>query len=257
MDPYGDTIMAAPLPGDSWRTRQDTVKTVINNLCLWSNLGADCEVFGLFSHLIPSHSLDQHQDLQRGRKRQGLLPDFKLDVPNPLGSTTSTLAELKLIGAVVSRYPRGCRDKAVDRRAGLLAGEYRWKVVAVDRSVLGIQRDQVDPLQRKLESFGDLKDLVFGAFGEGSEDVHELVNTLSKSRLRAQGLALGREGSAAELSIITGQVRRALSTASMRAQASCLLSRLSVMGKGQIQASRRRQWARREEERMKEERRPP
>ena len=128
-------------------------------------------------------------------------------------------------------------------------------MAAVDRTALGTPRDQVGPLQRKLESFGELKGLVFGAFGEASEDVHDLVNTLSQSRLRGQGLVLGREGSGEKLGIITGQVRHALSTVCVRAQARCLLSRFGVLGEGQVQASRRRQWARREEDRMRDERR--
>ena len=106
-----------------------------------------------------------------------------------------------------------------------------------------------------LESFGDLKGLVVGAFGEASEDIHDLINIISKSRLCAQGLALGREGSEAELGVITGQVRRTLSTTAVRAQAACLLSRLGVLGEGHVMASRRRQWARREEVRMRDERR--
>ena len=61
------------------------------------------------------------------------------------------------------------------------------------------------------------KGLVVGAFGEGSDDLHSLVNTLAESRLRAQGLTRGREGSEKELGIIVGQIRRRLSTASIRA----------------------------------------
>ncbi len=247
--------MAATLPGDSWRTRHDMVKTNINSLCTLARLPADCEVFGLFSHLIPADALEREEALERGRKRQGLLPDFKLELPNPLGGTSTTLAELKVLGAVRSRYPRGNRDKAVDRRARLLAGEYRRKVVTIDQQVLGTNRDQVGPLQRRLESFGELQGLVVGAFGEGSEDLHSLVQTLGESRLRAQGLAQGREGSDAELGVIIGQIRRTLSTTAVRAQALCLLSRLSHMGDGARMAAKRRGWARREDERMRAERR--
>ena len=68
--------------------------------------------------------------------------------------------------------------------------------------MLATPRDQVGPLQRRLESFGDLKGLVVGAFGEGSEDLHNLIKTLAESRLKAQGLARGREGSEAELGVI-------------------------------------------------------
>ena len=232
VDHFGDSVMAAPLPGDTWRTKHDTIKTSIHGLLLWSGLRADCGVYGLFSHLIPAQDPTRGEGLEWGRKRQALLPDFRLELPNPLGTTDSTLAELKTIGAVCSRYPRGNRNKAVERRAGLLQGEYVRKVARVDQQVLGTPRGEVGPLQRKLESFGDILGLVVGAFGEGSADLHDLVHTMARSRLRVQGLAEGREGSETVLGVITGQVRHTLSTATIRAQSLCLLACLDKMGEG-------------------------
>merc|ERR1712082_63886 len=133
-------------------------------------------------------------------------------------------------------------------------GVYVRKVSKVDQQVLGTPRGEIGPLQRKLASFGDILGLVVGAFGEGSEDLHELVHTMARSRLRVQGLAEGREGSEAELGVITGQVRRTLSTASVQAQSLCLLSRLDKMGEGQRAAVKRRQYAKRVEDQMKAER---
>ena len=135
--------------------------------------------------------MNREEALQRGRNRQALLPDFKLNIQSLIEGTTNVLAELKVIGAFISRYPRGNMEKAVDRRARLLAGEYRRKVAAVDQKVLGTTRDQVGPLQRRLESFGRLQGLVVGVFGEGSEDLHNLVGSMAKSRKQAVGLALG------------------------------------------------------------------
>ena len=45
-----------------------------------------------------------------------------------------------------------------------------------------------------------------------------------------------------------------LSTASIRAQAQCLLTRMANVGEGVGEASKRRHWAAREEERMRRER---
>ena len=54
--------------------------------------------------------------------------------------------------------------------------------------------------------------LCFGAWGEGSKDVHELVDVIAKSKLKDQLLDEGRpdEGTVNELALITGQVRRML-----------------------------------------------
>ena len=254
VDHFGDNVMAAFLPGDSWRTRHDTIKTSINSLCLWSGLRADVEVFGLFGHLIPAVSLDSEDSLSRGRKRQGLVPDFRLELPNALGTTDNTLAELKVIGAVCSRYPRGVRSKVVTRRANFLQNEYVSKVAKIDQQILGFARGQVGPLQRKLQSYGDLMGLVVGAYGEGSEDLHRLTGIMAECRLKSQGLSRGRVGSDAELGVITGQIRRLLSTTAVRAQAMCLIGRLDKIGEGQRAAGKRRVYAKRVEERLRAER---
>ena len=55
VDKYGDSIMnCSELPGDSWRHRHDTGKMAITNECYASKLPVDCEVYGLFSDLLPA-----------------------------------------------------------------------------------------------------------------------------------------------------------------------------------------------------------
>ena len=87
------------IPGDLFRFRHDTVKTVLNSFCLTSNIRAECEVYGLFRDLIPVEALEAEEDLQRGRGRQGLLPDFRIEIPTREGEPEYRLAELKTIGA--------------------------------------------------------------------------------------------------------------------------------------------------------------
>ena len=96
--------MAAPLPGDTSRKRHDEIKTAINSLCAWSNLPTTCEVFNLFAHLIPQDGLNR---LERGRKRQAIVPDFRMTLPDPTEGTKRRLAELKAINCCPSRYQVG------------------------------------------------------------------------------------------------------------------------------------------------------
>ena len=53
-----------------------------------------------------SGSLENEVELERGRGRQGLLPDFKMEIPSPAGEPIQILAELKIIGAVPKWYLR-------------------------------------------------------------------------------------------------------------------------------------------------------
>ena len=86
------------LPGDSWRHRHDSVKTAILTECIQSGLPTDCEVYGLFADLIPSVSEAEGGALAWGRARQGLIPDYRIRLPTPEG-TSDCLAELKIISA--------------------------------------------------------------------------------------------------------------------------------------------------------------
>ena len=248
VDRYGDTVQAAALPGDGWRTRHDSIKLMLNSLCRWAALPVRCEVFGLFSHLIPQQGLSR---IERGRKRQGLVPDFQLGLVDERGEEKLVLAELKVLSCCPTRYSPASQVRAVDRRARALNGEYRVKAIGVDRQYGGVAEGVLGPVQRKLESFGDIKGLVFGAFGEGSEDVHSLVQNLATSRAKSVALQRGREGGEGELAGIVGEVRRRLSVAAVKAQADCLLNRMSSIGKGAVAAGKRRQWAMWEEDRWK------
>ena len=63
------------MAGDEWRTKHDSLKMKLRKLCLWAQIPVVCEVFNLFSSCIPQAGLSR---LERGRKRQGLVLDFKL-----------------------------------------------------------------------------------------------------------------------------------------------------------------------------------
>ena len=55
IDIYGDAVMNYDdLPGDTWRYRHDTIKNSIVSECLDAKLPHDCEVYGLFSDLLPA-----------------------------------------------------------------------------------------------------------------------------------------------------------------------------------------------------------
>ena len=257
VDAYGDNIMSVSnIPGDMFRIRHDTVKTVLNSFCLTSTIRAECEVYGMFKDLIPVQALEQEEELERGRGRQGLLPDFRLEIPSPAGEPEMRLAELKIIGAVPKWYPRNGglakRKKAVERRAGPLPGEYRTPLAKLDTKYHGTPVGQVGPLVRRLESYGRLQCLVMGTFQEGSKDLHSLLGMIADGKLRSRGLARGREGTEQERSVILLNMRRELSTAGAKAQSACLLGRVARIGEGHRLAARRRVWVRREDE-MREE----
>ena len=104
MDPHGDNLMCARLPGDTWRIKHDLVKLALSNFCHEARLVVDVEVFGLFSHLIPTLATSADGSLSRIRERQALIPDFNLHLQNPSGLPTETLADVKGINAGLTWY---------------------------------------------------------------------------------------------------------------------------------------------------------
>ena len=253
VDIYGDKVVSTVMPGDHWRTRHDKIKLAIGSLCSWARLPVTTEVFGLFSHLIPAQALSRYE---RGRKRQALVPDFRLEMPCPTGGSRFQLAELKVISCCESWYTpsAGGNVRATEKRANGLKAEYRRKARDVDKETREKRNEEKGPVERRLEEFGDLMGLVFGAWGEASEMVHQLVHTLAESRLAFQGLQRGRPGNSAELGILTGQIRRRLSLVAIKAQTECLLSKIHQVGPGNKLMAKRRQWAVQEDDRMRRER---
>ena len=78
----------------------------------------------------------------------------------------------------------------------------------MDQDVLGLDSVGRGPLEKRMDEFGELLGLCFGAWGKASEGVHQLVQALAESRLTYQGLQRGRPGSEEELGVCVGQVRR-------------------------------------------------
>ena len=93
--------------------------------------------------------------------------------------------------------------------------------------------------------------LVFVGFGEVSEGVHDLISTLAQVRLSKEGLVSGRLGMEGRLDVITGDIRRRLSLATVRANTNCMLARLCQVVEGARNAGNRRSWQRLEEEKMR------
>ena len=64
------------MKGDGQRRRHDALKNKVKSLLQRAGVRAECEVFNAFADAIPQQGLTR---LERGRRRQGLVPDFKLE----------------------------------------------------------------------------------------------------------------------------------------------------------------------------------
>ena len=249
-------------------------------LCQYAGVPAEVEPYGLFAHLLPQQALHR---LQQERRHQVLRPDLRLEVPPvtvkaapavrpqpadqepalpaapPPHLTGSLIAEIKIVGKGASNlYSRGTRamdrrgqsTRAVDKRARGIQGDYEQKAAAMDRA-MGVVGEGA--CQQRLAEFPPVLQLCFGALGEASQDVHNLVAVLAACRVRTLNLQ-GLPTSPRQMGLEVGRIRQRLSLATVRAKQRVLLARLGQVGDGGAMAGRRRSWQRAQERKMKMQR---
>ena len=134
---YGDAVMnSQDIYADMWRRRHDRIKQHVMTEAMLSGVHVDCEVYGQFSDLRPAVLMEEGGEMQWGRARQGVIPDYKFLINSPDGPESS-LAELKIISAGKTRFPRGVGGKGTDRRAALIPKEYEAKLWKYDVKLHG------------------------------------------------------------------------------------------------------------------------
>ena len=247
VDLFGEAVQSTITTGDHYRKRHDAYKMRLFQMCQWAGLESEVEVFNLFAGSIPQEGLSR---MDRGRKVQSIVPDLRISIPEE-GNMIPRLHEIKIISSSRTRYAPHRQGqeatRAVDKRASELNREYIMKARATDQQYCGTAPGTTGPVETKLSRLGDVKGVVVGAFGEGSEDLHSLIHHLAISRVREAGPQKGRSGQIrtqeAELALTTSLLRRALSVVGVRAQARLLLSRLETIGPGAAAAVGRRNYA--------------
>ena len=271
IDEYGDSIQAAALKGDHWRSRHDAMLHLLHRLCQWSGLECTMEVFNLFAGEVRQEGLSR---AEKNRALQAMVPDMRITMPAVglarggagigggggraegagervgapgaaalAGQASRVLHELKVISCNSTRYKPTWKERAVDVRARMLPSEYLKKARAADRRS-GAAEGEVGRVEAKLVGMGEVRGLVVGNFGEVSTDTHNLVAAMANSRVRVAGPSRGRRGwmrgEEAERAMAVTAIRRRLGVMVVRCQASSLLGRLETLGLGGAAAAGRR-----------------
>ena len=89
-------------------------------------------------------------------------------------------------------------SRAVDMRAGEVNNKYIRKARNTDLQYCGTEPGTTGPVETKLGSSGEVKGVVVGVFGEGSEDLQSLIHHLAISRVRVAGPPEREEGAGAD-----------------------------------------------------------
>ena len=200
-DKFGLKLASLNLDG-RFNRFHDEVKFAIANSLDILGVGYSAEVHGVFTPVIPpAAQADARRFMQRGREgaqrgqRQGLVPDFKIELERLVdgASTTAALAELKMLhaGRTASNPIGGCtystrgngthcvltgHRRAVHTRAGKIQGERVNDARRIDARFCGTQPGDDGPVLDRLRSFGPIVGLVVGHFGEWNDGLERLVS---------------------------------------------------------------------------------
>ena len=124
------------------------------------------------------------------------------------------------------------KDKAADRKARTVPAMYRRKLVNINRQYYNTVPGEVGPCQERLESLGELLQLVVGFWGEISTDLDQVIRAVAEARVLYLARESGQPITDQWLSQVLGAHRRSLSTAFVRAQMAWLNSKMGTWGWG-------------------------
>ena len=249
LDPYGKNLTTAVLPGDGWRKQHDAIKWEIDSWLSYAWVTHQCEPYGLFTACINQASQDEWTG-QPLRKRQALVPDFLLswgpEMPDEFD-------ELKCCRGASYYNAATVLDRCggVEKRARAIPVEYRRKARNVDIKFNDWDHAQgPGPVETRLNGYGAIRGLVFGARGESSKDVARLIKLTATIAAERRWRELGARSVGDARNAIMHSVRRSLGIVAVREAAKLKRERLGiVLGNGSA-ASERRRGAKRRAQRM-------
>ena len=146
---------------------------------------ADVEPWDLFANILDQHPGARdafRRGATAGERARAFVPDLLAHLGATEAQAVDRLIEVKTIHVNNSRYPPSisASGQAVNRRAREVHPDYARKAASLDARCFGTPSGHSGPFQDKLRGYGNILAVVSGAFGEVSEDVHELVHTVAE-----------------------------------------------------------------------------
>ena len=242
-DRYGAKLVALQLD-DGWSVAHDYLKHALCEVMRDLRVDYNCEVFGLFSALIPQGPLRrplEGDSTQAADKRQGMVPDFKINsgsiarrLRGDARAVSSVLAELKFIHLGRTRYPVPAilqgHLRGVEIRAQKIGREMEDGARRLDVEFGGHAADADGPVLLRLRSFGAVVPLVVGHFGEWSSGLGGLVRALADDAAPRMAAEFGASSPRAARHSVLFFARRSLVWAGLVANARLKLARSHFVG---------------------------
>ena len=241
VDEYGFTVNSvSSVPGGGWACLHDQIKNEMASSCREMGQEVAVEVHNLFSHLIPQGPGRVAWREQSSRTRWGLVPDFAMRIRLGGDAVKFYLLELKCIHLSASWYGPGAgcqREEArgkscvpVEKRAKSVAAEYVKKAQETDQTFCGTAQGEIGPVEAKLRSFHKTVPLVFGAFGEASDGVEQLIDALAEAGADVHWRGMKAKKREEAKGALVAYLRRRWGMVAVRGNAQLILNRMQFVG---------------------------
>jgi hypothetical protein len=186
VDPYGDALTCATLPGDHYRkVRHDPLVRLVATFAReFAGTYAEPEAWSAIAaalHGDPQASAQVLQRMAAGGNLRSFVPDLLLFLGRTPEAAVDRLLELKTVHVGPTHYPWYMRSPraAVNKRARDVPAAYDRKAAALDARLFNTPPGQTGPVQDKLRSYGPVLPFVSGAFGEINDDGDHVLETLA------------------------------------------------------------------------------
>ena len=237
-DEYGFRLANAKLPGDDDTRCHDSIGRELFDIIQEARLRTSLQPSDLFTSIIPVGYL-----VRAGRPRD-IIPDAAIDVALPAVVT----ARGQRRGA--ARHPRrllfdvktihvGCyhyysahaaeeQSGAVRHREAEVWPDYVSHAQECDRHYYPAAG--TTPFEDRLRGHSETRGLVFGGYGEGSADVHDLLSVAADEIAAREWRQAGARTLGEYRSCVIDRLRRRMGLASVRAMARHRLGRVPFIG---------------------------
>ena len=147
------------------------------------------------------------------------------------------MADLKTMTCCKTRYPparfrNAVRQDAVRVRQAQITREYKKKARDMDRDYNDHTGNGQGPVEARLSTYGRIRGLICGAFGEGSPDMHTLCAKLVSAGAAARAQDLGAQSTKQAKIRASRYIYRMMGIEMMRGTAALKYYRLTIIISG-------------------------
>jgi len=231
------------IPGNERILRHNLMELMIAKDARDANLYMQVEPANLFSTVVDAAVNEKMRaDLVGGNgweskiNMRSIIPDFVHQMPDENGVVVDVLSDVKVmcLGGVMFRN-QGNGQKAVRTKTVASQNLIETSARKADKKYYNEELPQLEdgqwgPTETKLRGYGKLKVLVFGAYGEVSEDVEEMMKWVAGNIAEKVWILNGQDSPMAAKSRAMQVIRARWAAEAARGQARLILGRRQYVG---------------------------